>query len=767
LEQAHWRAQVSRKAVKFGPQRGFAPRVLLEMGRLNLLPTRTWIVMRQAKRTMFACVFLASLSVVQATGAGNDAAGTIAQAERLIKANDFSPAVALLEDLLAEAEPKVRPAILNLLRKSYDIMARDAKAAGRDREAAHYQDNLAIIEQCREVTTPPKPADPKTNKPAAPGPMTDRDTSSSGTTVPQPRPDSQNVPLPGSAGSSPPAIQAAAALAPEPAKSSTADSFPVAPNPLDVPSSPSPGSTALPSLPSSMNNQPARDEAVSAMAAPTRPEPTGSADPSSTRAVAGAVAPADIPTQPAGPSLADGDRLFASGRYAEAGQCYAALADLNRLPAHRQAHWAYCRMVDVARRINARPKTPGEWDEIAAEIVKIQRLTPNNWYGEYLRNKVAEVRNGGRRTPPKSDNLIVRSAASDDSQKQVDPETRRFPRLFGRSRAATPAPGKPSDAPEANNAELPLNLPQLSTPPQPASRPISGGADLDSTGAQKADRSSATSDPAVELAVAQEVSDNTTPWQVLETPNFRIFHHNARLAEAAGQTAESVRAVQAKRWKSPALQRPWTPPCELYLYATGKVFAQETKQPESSAGFSTMMCNGNRVVARRTNLRADHPQVLTAILPHEVTHVVLADLFTVQQIPRWADEGMAVLAEPRAEQQVRAAELHEPLEAGRIFDLSKLMAMDYPAAKDWSLYYAQSVSLTRFLVEQGPPEQFVQFVHDSQRDGIESALQSVYRIGGFPELQERWIEYARRHTNAVVSEARREPKDQGLAAELK
>ena len=49
----------------------------------------------------------------------------------------------------------------------------------------------------------------------------------------------------------------------------------------------------------------------------------------------------------------------------------------------------------------------------------------------------------------------------------------------------------------------------------------------------------------------------------------------------------------------------------------------------------------------RTNLRADHPQVLTAILPHEVTHVVLADLFTTQQIPRWADEGMAVLAEPR------------------------------------------------------------------------------------------------------------------------
>ena len=171
-----------------------------------------------------------------------------------------------------------------------------------------------------------------------------------------------------------------------------------------------------------------------------------------------------------------------------------------------------------------------------------------------------------------------------------------------------------------------------------------------------------------------------------------------------------------------------------------------------------MMCNGNRVVARRINLRADHPQLLTAILPHEVTHVVLADLFTVQQIPRWADEGIAVLAEPHAEQQLRAAELQEPLEAGRVFDLGKLMAMDYPDAKDWSLYYAQSVSLTRFLVEQGPPEQFVQFVRNSQRDGIEGALREHLpnrRIRRASRTMER---ICTRDRQRLLSQARREPQ---------
>ncbi len=92
-----------------------------------------------------------------------------------------------------------------------------------------------------------------------------------------------------------------------------------------------------------------------------------------------------------------------------------------------------------------------------------------------------------------------------------------------------------------------------------------------------------------------------------------------------------------------------------------------------------------------------------AILPHEVTHVVLADLFPSQQIPRWADEGMAVLAEPHSEQRLRAADLDKPLTSGQLFKLNELMVMDYPDGKYWSLYYAQSVSLTRFLVDQEAP----------------------------------------------------------------
>jgi hypothetical protein len=243
-------------------------------------------------------------------------------------------------------------------------------------------------------------------------------------------------------------------------------------------------------------------------------------------------------------------------------------------------------------------------------------------------------------------------------------------------------------------------------------------------------------------------------WQVRQTANFTIHHANPALAEQAAKAAETVRAQQAKRWGSTATRATWLPHCEIYLYPTPGSFARMTGQPETSPGFSTIEIHAGRITARRVNLRADHPQLLNAILPHEVTHVVLADLFTDKQIPRWADEGMAVLAEPVTEQISRTSELTGPLKDGRVFKLSELMAIDYPSAEAWSLYYAQSVSLTQFLVEQGTHEQFVSFVRGAQREGIEGSLQSVYNIAGFAELENRWQTFARRQVAEVTASSR-------------
>jgi hypothetical protein len=79
------------------------------------------------------------------------------------------------------------------------------------------------------------------------------------------------------------------------------------------------------------------------------------------------------------------------------------------------------------------------------------------------------------------------------------------------------------------------------------------------------------------------------------------------------------------------------------------------------------------------------------------------------------------------------------------------MVMDYPADEHWGLYYAQSVSLTRFLVEQGTPAQFIQFVQSSQRNNHEADLKRIYQIEGYPDLQKRWLAYARSQATALTA----------------
>ena len=454
--------------------------------------------------------------------------------------------------------------------------------------------------------------------------------------------------------------------------------------------------------------------------------------------------------------LTQADRWFTDKKYAQAGQAYARLAAQHQLPAQRKQVWAYCRWVAVVALINAHPRTDREWDEIEREVRSIQKLTPGNWYGEYLQNRVAEARRGGRGSA-RAGKLVVRGSAPDENPQP------RFPRLFARARSSAVST---QQATSGGAAEQPLGLP-LAAASQDSHAEPEPIAPSGRAPEPESDPARELGSPSAKLPVQEsgqesgaKAAESTSPatlplsWHVRETTNFRIYYTDPAMAEKAAQAAETVRTQQARRWGSSAVRTAWSPPCDIYLYPTPKDFAQLTGQPETSPGFSTMGVNGNRIVSRRVNLRADHPQLLAAILPHEVTHVVLADLFTQQQIPRWADEGMAVLAEPLAEQVNRASELSEPLKEGRVFKLSELMAIDYPSADAWNLYYAQSVSLTQFLVQQSGHEQFVSFVRGAQRKGVEVALRESYHIEGFAELENRWQSFARRQAAEIATSSR-------------
>jgi hypothetical protein len=427
----------------------------------------------------------------------------------------------------------------------------------------------------------------------------------------------------------------------------------------------------------------------------------------------------------AGPDVASADAAFRAKRYDEAGRIYAALAEAGKLPEARKDAWAYCRWHAVVERINAPPKDQAEWAEIHAEIEKIRRLSPKNWFGEYLRNLAADMSAGSRKAKARPGQVILRGAAPDEPAAPA--RTAQPPSAAPRPKDDAAPKTRPSrPAPPPAIEELPDFGPPPTSAPAPSATPEQPG---------KVGR------PAGSFG----------NWRIWESPNFRILHADDALAERAAKVAEAAREEQTRRWAGSSPAGPWTPRCDLYLYPTPEVYHQATGQPADSPGFSTMGLNAGRVVGRRINLRADHPALLTAVLPHEVTHVVLADLFADQPIPKWADEGMAVLSEPLAEQQRRATDLTRPLASGRLFRVADLMGMEYPDGQHWPLFYAQSVSLTRFLVERGTPAQFIRFVQASQRNGLEAELKRTYQIDGFADLQKRWLAFARSAPTAATA----------------
>jgi hypothetical protein len=256
-------------------------------------------------------------------------------------------------------------------------------------------------------------------------------------------------------------------------------------------------------------------------------------------------------------------------------------------------------------------------------------------------------------------------------------------------------------------------------------------------------------------------------WAVAETTNFRIFHRQApEFAEKVALIAESTRVAMARKWFG-EVPPAWTPRCDVYLYATAQEYTRATPAPSWSPGHSTMHAEGDRVVVRRMDLRCDAPHLLDGVVPHETTHIVLCGRFGRFTVPRWVDEGVAVLTEPRELVDLHLHNLPRHRQEKTLFSLSQLLKFydKYPDARSIGPFYAQSVSLVEFLSSQpGGPRVFVQFVRDGLEGGYEAALAKHYGIQGFADLEQRWQQHAFGTTTAARMSWNTPPSPSPLAS---
>jgi hypothetical protein len=148
---------------------------------------------------------------------------------------------------------------------------------------------------------------------------------------------------------------------------------------------------------------------------------------------------------------------------------------------------------------------------------------------------------------------------------------------------------------------------------------------------------------------------------------------------------------------------------------------------------------GLKITARRLDLVGGRSDYLAAALPHELTHIVLKDKFVDTALPRWADEGTAILADTKEKQERHRADLSRGMTTGKSFSASELLILeDYPKPEQFGVFYGQSASLTEYLVSQKGPSTFLTFIEKANSVGYDSALKTLYNIQSVGELDRRW-----------------------------
>jgi hypothetical protein len=228
-------------------------------------------------------------------------------------------------------------------------------------------------------------------------------------------------------------------------------------------------------------------------------------------------------------------------------------------------------------------------------------------------------------------------------------------------------------------------------------------------------------------------------WQATSA-NFvvRNFHpsHDAR---SVAKHCERWRSKLQKYWTAER-QDFWVSKCEVVVHANSTSYlAAVGVGGRQTFGSSLVKFGSEKQISQRLiDFRGDSPHGLAAV-PHEMTHVVLADLLNGRQPPRWADEGMAILADSHDKQLLHERDLTNGIANRTAFRVAELVTMDsYPHPSRMAAFYGQSASLTACLTKRDDPAKFVEFLRRSLDDGYDKALRDVYHLDNIAELEQHW-----------------------------
>lgn len=177
-----------------------------------------------------------------------------------------------------------------------------------------------------------------------------------------------------------------------------------------------------------------------------------------------------------------------------------------------------------------------------------------------------------------------------------------------------------------------------------------------------------------------------------------------------------------------------------HWYKTVAIRAYMTRQPGGQSNidyYSPANRDGTNVVVRGTKF-----EILNNVIPHEVTHLWLANHFKFP-LPRPIDEGLSVAVEPIFPRQTRMNGAWARFKANRAISLASLLQMtSYPS--DRLLVYDQGYAFVAFLLQHKSKRELIRFLEKKYngRMSWDQAIKSELPYDSLRDLESymaKWI----------------------------
>jgi tetratricopeptide (TPR) repeat protein len=228
-------------------------------------------------------------------------------------------------------------------------------------------------------------------------------------------------------------------------------------------------------------------------------------------------------------------------------------------------------------------------------------------------------------------------------------------------------------------------------------------------------------------------------WRVIETEHFTVHHRNHAVGSEVARVAE---ATYQRLHTLLGLKTHWYRRCEIYIFPRKAEFDAISGRHAWMGGRHRIVSSGGALAEHRIDTYQTQPRLAQTVIPHEIGHAMLAHRLLYRgSLPLWLNEGFAIWVEPEFVHQYYGRLVRHAVESGSALSVNDVVrAAEYPVEDRVKLFYAQSYSIAKALIDAGGLEKFLSFAAELalSNESLGALLKRHYNLNGIPGLDGFW-----------------------------